>query len=514
MPSQPVLIVGAGPTGLVLALWLACRGIPFRIIDKNSGPGQASRAMVVQARILEFYQQLGIAHEVVANGIKMERMHVRKKGKSFAILDLNDIGAGISPYPYVLCYPQDDHERFLVAKLKSLGVEVEWGVELKELSQKETRICAVLEKAGTEEVCQPTYVCGCDGAHSTVRRQLKIDFPGGTYSNLFYVADVKIEGGFQVDAFMNLGTGGFALMFPVRSSGMQRLIGLVPQALSGRNDLTFEDIRPDAEQLLHVHVDQVNWFATYHVHHRVAEHFQVGRCFLAGDAGHIHSPAGGQGMNTGIGDAVNLAWKLASVIQSQASSSSLDTYETERIAFARTLVASTDKAFQAITGRGFTGRFFRMLLIPSLMPILLSFKAVRRLMFKTVSQVRINYRQSALSAGKAGEVFGGDRLPWIPSDQGDDFTPLQSLDWQLHLYGTARPDFVQAATALKLSVKEFPWSEATHQAGLKRDAAYLVRPDGYVALALAEQDPVALRDYVTRLGLKFGGHHFDFPNNS
>ena len=341
MPSQPILIVGAGPTGLALAVWLAHRGVPFRIIDKNSGPGQASRAMVVQARILEFYQQLGIANEVVTAGIKMERIHVRKQGKSFATLALKDIGAGISPYPYVLCYPQDDHERFLIAKLKTLGIEVEWGVELKELSQTGTQIRAVLQKAGTEEEYQPTYVCGCDGAHSTVRSQLKIEFPGGTYNNLFYVADVKIEGGFQADAFMNLGSSGFALMFPVRSSGMQRLIGLVPEALSGRNDLTFEDIRPDAEQLLHVHVNQVNWFATYHVHHRVAEHFQEGRCFLAGDAGHIHSPAGGQGMNTGIGDAINLAWKLASVIQGQTSSALLNTYETERIAFARTLVAST-----------------------------------------------------------------------------------------------------------------------------------------------------------------------------
>ena len=513
MPSQPILIVGAGPTGLALALWLAHHGIPFRIIDKNSGPGQASRAMVVQARILEFYQQLGIAPEVVANGIKMERMHVRKKGKSFATLNLKDIGAGISPYPYVLCYPQDDHERFLVAKLKALGIEVEWGVELKELRQMETAIRVVLQKGGTEEEFQPSYVCGCDGAHSTVRSQLKIDFPGGTYSNLFYVADVKIEGGFQADAFMNLGTGGFALMFPVRSSGMQRLIGLVPEALSGRNDLTFEDIRPGAEQLLHVHVDQVNWFATYHVHHRVADHFQVGRCFLAGDAGHIHSPAGGQGMNTGIGDAVNLAWKLANVIQGGASASLLDTYETERIAFARTLVASTDKAFQAMTGGGYAGRFFRLILIPSLMPTLLKFAAVRRLMFKTVSQVRINYRQSALSSGKAGEVRGGDRLPWVPSENGDNFTPLQSLDWQVHVYGTARPGFERVATAMKLLVKVFPWSEAAHQKGLKRDAAYLVRPDGYVAFASTEQDSLMLTEYATSHRLKFGEHHFTLPNN-
>ena len=154
-----------------------------------------------------------------------------------------------------------------------------------------------------------------------------------------------------------------------------------------------------------------------------------------------------------------------------------------------------------------------MLLIPSLMPILLSFKAVRRLMFKTVSQVRINYRHSALSVGTAGDVHSGDRLPWVSSEQGDNFIPLQSLDWQLHVYGTTRPEFKQAATAMKLLLKEFPWSETADQAGLKRDSAYLVRPDGYVALALTEQDPMMLIEYVTRLGLKFGERHFDFPNN-
>ena len=157
------------------------------------------------------------------------------------------------------------------------------------------------------------------------------------------MADVLIEGAFQRDLFANLGAGGLALMFPVRTSGMQRLIGTVPESLSRRDDLTYEDLREQVEPLLGVHVTEVNWFSIYRVHHRVAERFRVGQVFVAGDAGHIHSPAGGQGMNTGIGDAVNLSWKLAYVLQGRAKPAILDSYESEHIAFARTLVASTDR---------------------------------------------------------------------------------------------------------------------------------------------------------------------------
>jgi 2-polyprenyl-6-methoxyphenol hydroxylase-like FAD-dependent oxidoreductase len=386
MSASHILIAGAGPTGLVLALRLAHHGIPFRIIDKNSGPGQASRAMFVQARTLEFYQQLGFADEVAARGIRMETVHLRESGEEVAKVTFKDLGEGLSPFPFVLCFPQDDHERFLVEKLEAAGIAVEWGVELKEFTQDDTRVRAVLDRAGTEEICEVAYLCGCDGIHSRVRDSLALDFPGGTYDQLFYVADVKTTGAFSKDMFANLGAHGLGLMLPVRSSGMQRLIGIVPEDLAWRTNLTFEDIRPTAEPLLGIRVEEVNWFSTYHVHHRVAAHFRVGRCFIAGDAGHSHSPAGGQGMNTGIGDAVNLSWKLANVIKGQADPFLLDTYESERIAFARKLVATTDRAFQGMVGRGRGSQFLRTWLMPHLMPFLTGFSAVRRTIFNTVSR--------------------------------------------------------------------------------------------------------------------------------
>src|SRR5262249_37837652 len=176
---------------------------------------------------------------------------------------------------------------------------------------------------------------------------------------------------------------------------------------------------------MRVDVERVNWFSTYHVHHRVADRFQRGRVFLAGDAAHVHSPVGGQGMNTGIGDAVNLAWKLADVLRGRADAGLLDTYEPERIEFARRLVATTDRVFILVTSRVPIARFVHLRVVPRMIPLLFARRAVRRLMFRTISQTTISYRDSRLSAGTAGRVHGGDRLPWVTLDGEDDnFTPL------------------------------------------------------------------------------------------
>jgi len=313
---------------------------------------------------------------------------------------------------------------------------------------------------------------------------------------MFFVADVEATGQAvdNQDVNLCLGVNTFCALFPVRSTGMHRLIGIVPEQAAAPEPLSFEDVRANIENLIDVRVQRVNWFSNYHVHHRVAEHFRIGRVFIAGDAGHVHSPVGGQGMNTGIGDAVNLAWKLAAVLQDRADHAILDTYEPERIAFARSLVATTDKVFQGIVGRGIAAHLVRTLLIPHVMPFLLGFSAVRRAQFKLVSQTRVNYRDSRLAEGSAGHVHGGDRLPWVP-DQ-DNFAPLKSLDWQVHVYGEANPALREKIQALGLDLHEFKWSPDADQAGLKRDALYVVRPDGYVALASVGQDVQKLQRLV------------------
>ncbi|RFP12291.1 monooxygenase [Duganella sp. BJB488] len=508
--APQVLIVGAGPTGLVLAIRLARHGVALRIIDKNSGPGQASRAMAVHARTLEFYRQLGFADVVVNLGIKVEAIHLREGGEDVIELPFKDIGAGISPYPFVLAFPQDDHERFLVEQLKALGVEVEWNTALASFTQDEWGVRAMLERDGAHAACNSAYLCGCDGAHSRVRESLKLDFAGGTYDHLYYVADVKTSGPENRDLVGHIGANTFALMLPVRSRGMQRLIGIMPPQAEAMPEPGFEDVRPVLEPLLGIQVEQVNWFSTYRVHHRVASQFHAGRCFLSGDAAHVHSPAGGQGMNTGIGDAVNLSWKLAQVLQARADPALLDTYQAERIVFARKLVATTDRVFQLVVSQGAGGQLLRNWLVPHLLPMLAGFAAARRTAFKTLSQVQIHYPDSPLSAGRAGDVIGGDRLPWVPqADGGDNFEALQSLEWQLHVYGAASPALDATACGLSLPLHVYPWTEAAADAGLLRDAAYLVRPDMHVALAMPRQELDTLHDVAARHHLRFAHRKID-----
>jgi 2-polyprenyl-6-methoxyphenol hydroxylase-like FAD-dependent oxidoreductase len=485
--ETPLLIVGAGPTGLVLALWLAKSGISFRIIEKNSGPGVASRAMVVQARTLEFYRQLGIAEQVVDSGIKLKGIHLRDGSREVAGFPFGDIGTDITPFPFAFSLPQDDHERLLVKLLEAIGVHVEWNTQLVRFKDDGQRVIATLQKAGAEENGEFAYVCGCDGAHSTVRQGLNLNFPGGTYEEIFFVADVQASGmALNQDVNLSLNARSFCLAFPVRSSGMFRLIGVVPKELAGREHLTFEEIRPHVKKQMDVDVQKVNWFSTYHVHHRVADHFRQGRLFIAGDAGHIHSPAGGQGMNTGIGDAVNLGWKLASVLRGRANPSILDTYESERIAFARILVATTDRLFQVIVGRGLWSRMVRGFFLPHIAPVLLRFRAMQRAQFRLVSQTRIHYPDSALSSGTAGKIRGGDRVPWLQTQ--DNFKPLGSLDWQIHIYGTPTDASRAFSARYALPIHSFNWNPEARSAGFAQDAAYLIRPDGHVAAAWPDQN--------------------------
>jgi len=507
--NPPILIVGAGPTGLNLALSLARRGVPFRIISDANGPGEHSRALAVQARTLEFYGQFGFADEVIAQGIVAESVHIREgddhdAAREVTTVSFKDLGDGISPYPFALAYAQDDHERFLIGKLKEIGFDIEWQSKLIGFTEESGSVRATISRSDrTDEVCVE-YICGCDGAHSRVRETLNIGFPGGTYDQLFYVADVRIARGFDRDLHLNLGKHILTLMFPVRSSGMQRLIGLVPPELSDRADLAFDDIRERVERQLDIRVAELNWFWTYRVHHRVAERFRVGQAFLLGDAGHIHSPVGGQGMNTGIGDAINLGWKLAHVIQRRANPSLLDTYEPERIGFARSLVATTDRAFTPLTAEGISGEVTRRLIAPLIFSVAVRFPPTRHAIFRLISQARIHYPDSPLSQGHAGHVHGGDRLPWLGPGENDNFIPLRSLDWQLHFYGDSERNFLSTAREFGLGTHMFPWNQHSHDAGFQQDSAYLVRPDGYVAAALGDQKESLLKEFVERCGLRFG----------
>jgi 2-polyprenyl-6-methoxyphenol hydroxylase-like FAD-dependent oxidoreductase len=502
--DEQVLIVGAGPTGLVLALWLTKLGIPLRIIDKDSGPGQTSRALVLHARTLEFYQQIGIAEEIVAKGIIIENINIRKNGEVVAAVAAGPLGKDLSPFPFILSFPQDDHEKLLIDHLQKAGVFVERNTELVSFREENNQVVAQIKKQDQTETITTPFLFGCDGARSTVRTTAAINFPGGTYSQLFYVADVFATGD-VVNGYLQLclSDADFALAFPIRSSGSIRLIGIVPQEKQKKETIEFADVAEAAIRDTKITVEKVNWFSTYHSHHRVADHFRKGRVFLLGDAGHIHSPVGGQGMNTGIGDAVNLAWKIAALMQNRAVASILDSYELERIGFARRLILSTDKMFQAVTNQGLLGKFVRNIFFPHIIPRLFHFEKVKHFLFNTVSQIKINYRKSPLSRGAAGKIRGGDRLPWVRDKATDNFKSLQLLDWQIHIYGESRADFKESITALGLKLNEFLWNEEANKAGLEKNAVYLIRPDGYVAYASSVQDSNELENFLSEIKVGF-----------
>jgi hypothetical protein len=238
------------------------------------------------------------------------------------------------------------------------------------------------------------------------------------------------------------------------------------------------------------------------VHHRVTDHFRTGRVFLLGDAAHIHSPAGGQGMNTGIGDAINLAWKLAAVLAGRAGDTLLDSYEAERIGFARRLVATTDRVFSFATAQGRIADFMRTRVAPVLLPFAIGFEPVRRFMFRTVSQIMLNYRGGPLSRGAAGQVHGGDRLPWAPADGADNFETLAMMDWQVHVYGSVSAELAAWCAAKNVPLQAFAWRAEYETAGLARDAVYLLRPDTYVALADGSGTADAIDRYFRDQGIQ------------
>jgi 2-polyprenyl-6-methoxyphenol hydroxylase-like FAD-dependent oxidoreductase len=505
MTRSDVLIVGAGPTGLVLALWLSKLGLKPRIIDRTAEPGTTSRALAVHARTLELYRQLDLTDAVIERGHKVPAVNLWVRGNREARISFEDVGADITPYPFLHIFPQDEHERLLIARLEAMGVSVERQTELTGYSDEGDCIVARLRgPTGEEERCEAAYIAGCDGVRSLVREAMGTGFPGGTYRQVFYVADMEASGP-PVDGelHVDLDQADFLAIFPLAGVGRARLIGTVQDPLTKSWEaLTFEDVSRSAIDHLKVQIAKVNWFSTYHVHHRVTQQFRKGRAFLLGDAAHIHSPAGGQGMNTGIGDAINLAWKFAEVLGDRAPEALLDSYEPERIAFARRLVGTTDRVFTLAIADGRIADLVRTRLAPVLIPAAAKFEALREWMFRTVSQVTINYRQSSLSAGTVGELHGGDRLPWVRMEGNDNYRPLVAATWQAHVYGVASPELTAWCQAHGLPLHVFAWRPKYQEAGFSQNALYLLRPDTYIALADKSVSPEAVSRYFADRGLR------------
>lgn len=420
---------------------------------------------------------------------------------------MGDAGRGISPHPYFFILGQDQNEALLLAALEAVGGQVEWETELVGFSSEHGGVTAALRRRDRTETVRCAYLAGCEGAHSAVRRLAGIGFSGRTDARTYYVLDATVHGTLLPAGALSvvLDDASYRLFLPMPGDHRYRVFG---QLREGADQPALEDVRPEIETGGLAQVQQVHWFSTYHVQHRVADTFRSGRAFLLGDAGHVHSPVGGQGMNTGLGDSVNLAWKLAQAVHT-GEDTLLGSYEPERRPFAVSLVRTTDRAFRRLVSPTRLARSTRTRLVPALLPLLARIPAARRLLFLTASQTRIHYRRSALSVGRAGRVRGGDRLPWVPQPSGSNVDPLGSLAWQAHVYGDPDPGLAAWCARLEVPLHTFPFTRAARRAGLADGAVYLVRPDGHVGVAARRFDRGDLDAYAARWLPRPAGAHVD-----
>ncbi|HJW51809.1 MAG TPA: FAD-dependent monooxygenase [Burkholderiaceae bacterium] len=502
MPALPqqcdVLIVGAGPTGLMLANQLARHHIDALIIDRHAGPARETRALGVQARTMEIYAKLGVVEEALKIGKIGTGANMWARGRRTARIPLGKIGEGLTAYPYLFILGQNDNERLLGDKLKSLGREVQWRTELVGLTQQPDSVRAEIRMPdGSTQTISARYVAGCDGARSSVRELNKIEFPGAPYEHVFFVADVTMTGPMvheEVNVFLL--KDGFHLFFPMAGTDHWRLVGLLPPELRGRDDLKFDEVIPvlRAQAVQALNFQQCHWFSTYRIHHRRAAQFRVGRCFVLGDAAHIHSPVGAQGMNTGLQDAYNLGWKLALVVSGKASDKLLDTYAIEREPVAERLLQTTDRLFSFIVSDHWFSRMLRTRVLAHVPAIAMRFDRIRKFAFGTISQLGIRYPESPLSQTNPGLPDGspraGDRFPWMKLvfrsglAAEDLFACLDDTRFNLILIGqltTAvpndRPYVVHPIPDLATNVA------ALARAGIRGPSYYLLRPDGHIGLA-------------------------------
>lgn len=408
MANEEVLIVGAGPTGMTAAIELKRAGMGVRIIDKADHMAQYSQALVVQARTLEQFQRYGLVEEMMAHGRKLREAKFFSDGKQIVDFKLDHLA---SRFPFALFIPQSETERVLNSHMESLGVQTERSVELTSLAQN-GHLKATLRHAdgGTEEV-SPRWIIGCDGAHSAVREKTGTAFEGGGVGLSFYLGDCEIEGEDVPQDELSLHVRHGDVLFMARlSDKIARLIAALHEpGANAKEDITVDDLQRIVDHIgARVRIKSAEWLTPFHVNDRQAKHYRIGNVFLAGDASHIHSPVGGQGMNTGIQDAANLCWKLAAVSRG-ADERLLDSYEEERGAVGRALLRFTERGLKMATTTNPIVERMR----DALAPIVTKLPPVQRTAMGFVSETAIGYRSSSavVDYGGDGHLRAGDRLP-------------------------------------------------------------------------------------------------------
>ncbi|MEV4314775.1 FAD-dependent monooxygenase [Actinocrispum sp. NPDC049592] len=524
-----VLVVGAGPSGLMMAALLVRQGVRVRVVDANTGPATESRAFAVQARTVELFRNLGLADELLRLGVVTTGIRFHIKGKHVGGLDFDRSRASTTDYQFILMAPQSEVEGVLLRDLARHGVTVERDNRLVSLSQNSTSVTASFD----HHVLTCRYIVGADGAHSTVREQLGVSFDGDEYTQRYLLADCRVDWPLdhtQFRVFMN-GTR-IGLFLPLRGSAVSRV--MVTDPASDRAPVSLGELQEELRKAvcLPVTLSDPVWTSRYQVHLRQAGNYRAGRGFLVGDAAHIHSPAGGQGMSTGLHDAANLAWKLAAVLRTGASESLLDSYSAERHPVGVQLLRFTDRLYRVAADLRGWRAWLRDTVGPFLIGRMSAVPIPHRKAFQRLSQLGLAYRPSEYNVNELlyslKGPLAGQRAPDARISCGRQmFDVLQG--YRLHVIALSRKHLTEDEIAHHgerlRGFAAFGGNVETHLIGrveCRRDdrvepvesvqvfdhyglsesdsqALYVIRPDGHVAWRMDELDYDACRRFLGRI---------------
>jgi 2-polyprenyl-6-methoxyphenol hydroxylase-like FAD-dependent oxidoreductase len=473
--TTSVLVVGAGPVGLTVALELARYGVPVRVVDKLPRRSDKSKALAVWPRTLELMDRGGVGADLIAAGLEVRGARMMAGAEQLGHVSLEHLD---SAYRFVLLVPQHETERVLEEHLEALGVRVERGVELTAFSQSPASVTATLSRANAQaETLESGWLLGCDGAHSFVRHALQKPFEGSTMATNFVLADVHIAGDNVSSSEINMFAhrDGLLMFFPIRGDRFRVIADVGLAGGPHPSDPTLADVQGIIDRRGPGNVTAFDpiWISGFRINERKVEDYRSGRVFLAGDAAHVHSPAGGQGMNTGMQDAVNLAWKLALVSRGTcAEEPLLDSYDIERSPVARAVLDESGRLVSLMTVQNAMLQTLRNHAIH----LLFGIAPVREKMAETLSELSIGYPKSPLthfSAPFAKAPIAGSRAPFRPGEApvGAGTSPRFAL-------------FADVGAGGEEVAADFPdLLESGVRPPFQAGGTWLVRPDGYVAVA-------------------------------
>ncbi len=527
MDKTDVLIVGSGPTGLTLACELARHGIIPAIIDKASAPSDKSKAFGIHARTMEIFENMGIVEKVLTKGNICDGLNIYNRGKQIAEMRIDNLK---SKYPFFLILAQSDTEKILIEHLKTYGIEVQRQTELISFEQNDNEIFTKVKNSNETNEIKCKYLIGCDGAHSTVRNTLNLEFKGAPYPNHWLLADLNIQWDYplyHLSAFLH--PSGVTAYFPLYEN-RGRLMFELPNS-----PIDEEVEEPKIEEVIELakereikfsSITDPTWLAYFTLHHRMVDQYNKGNVFIAGDAAHIHSPVGGQGMNTGIQDAYNLAWKIGLVLRGRSPNNILKSYNIERHRVGEDVVKLTDRATKMITLHNPVFNALRNKMIG----FLSNLDSVAEKMLRTLSQIEVNYKGSPI-VGEDWKIvhqssFGHSPKGLEPGERIADYilydhqtrstTNLYDLlmgrEHELLLFTGFDPGeedyirlrevaveipkqfgdlmeihIIKGERALPPELREFPSIHVDKNFQLHKDlgaalcSLYLIRPDGYIA---------------------------------